>query len=148
MEESSRMLRGSTGREETCFRTSSQERLPIVTLNWGMKDEKEPDRRKMEEEISRQEAEWVQRSRAKKSSAYSKNCKQIHVATNWRSSCSYYLSVTVYSTAHGHIEIIAWSIYVTPPLSFLLQKACLNHDLKLLIIRKEIFFKSCFFFLF
>lgn len=56
------------------------------------------------------------------------------------------LSIMVYPTAHKHPEIIATrSIKIISPLSFLLRN-CLNHDLKLVTKKKEIFFKSCFLF--
>lgn len=56
------------------------------------------------------------------------------------------LSIRVYPTAHNHPEsIAAWSLEIIPLLSFLLEKYCLNHNLKLVINRKEISFKHFLF---
>lgn len=101
------MLSGRSGRERTYFRKSRQERLPNVTPELRHEGR---ERASYEEKEKRDFWTKVQRSRAKKSSAYSKHCKKIHVAANRCSSCSYHGSLTVYLTAHSQPEIIAWSI--------------------------------------
>lgn len=77
MKETSTMLRGRAG-EGTYFRKGGKERLPAVTLSWGMRDEKKPAmEKKMEEDIS------SQRSRSKKNSTLFKEL--------WENPCGYKL---------------------------------------------------------